>query len=412
MADDQQSEQQRFGDSGHIVGACTIKGITIEDEPHVDKTLVTVRISLLDKDQKDCIVSGRGKDLFEAISSAIQSLCINKVEFQFEENDCYGGKVQWIVHCQSLDTNGFQFGIGKSISANPTIGATLAAFKSANHAGQLKSSYRSNNQKQLKLIASQVISDLQQTLRCESCTSKQLVEAEGIILDSLNRAASSAIIVASNHPKQETILSLYDTSAWLYDSTGHKRESLLDTDHWLAWYPGLNNDSMTVDEVIETMPAVSASKIPWIIKLLENPESPFRFRGAVSLRDHDVLHVLLGRGLQDQDEAFVIGFAMGTAKKSSPLQRRILRFVLTRIYPEPYRIPRSVVPAFDLGFACGRETGVRNLYKQPLDSLSEKSVRQARMECGLDIGILKRYFRAEQLRIPMTIASIRLPTEF
>ena len=411
MAENQESESQRMELSGLVVGACTLKAISVRSTNEQTDQFVEIRIEFLDKDQNDCVTSGRGEDLFDAISKAIQPLCTNKVEFQFEEKDCSGGRIQWIAHCQALEHSEFELGLGKSVMDNPTIGATHAALKAANHAGQLKSSYRSNNQKQLRQIASQTLSELEGVLCSERISPRQAAEAEYLLIESLNRAASSAVIVSSNHPRRDSILSLYDTSAWLYDSSGRKRESLLETEHWLAWYPGLEHDSFTVEEIIQTMPAVAAAKIPWIIKLLENPESLFRFRGAVSLRDHDVLHVLLGRGLQDQDEAFVIGFAMGTAKKSSPIQRRVLRFVLGRVYPEPYRIPRSLLPAFDLGFACGRETGAKDLYKRNLDSLLGISVRQARIECGLDTKILKRYFRAEQLRIPMTIASVRLPTE-
>lgn len=411
MAKELESDAQRTELSGLIVGACTLKAISVGSTNNQTDQMVELQIEFLDKDQNDCVASGRGKDLFDAISTAVQSLCTNKVEFQFEEKDCNGGRIQWIAHCQALEHNAFQFGLGKSVSDNPTIGATHAAFKAANHAGQLKASFRSNNQKQLRQIAAQTLTELEKVLCSERISARQTAEAEYLLIESLNRAASSAVIVSSNHPRRDSILSLYDTSAWLYDSNGHKRESLLETDHWLAWYPGLEHESLTVEKIIDTMPAVAASKIPWIIKLLENPESSFRFRGAVSLKDHDVLHVLLGRGLQDQDEAFVIGFAMGTAKKASPIQRRILRFVLGRLYPEPYRIPTSLLPAFDLGFACGRETGTKDLYKQKLDSLLGKTVRQARIECGIDAEILKRYFRAEQVKIPMTIASVRLPTE-
>lgn len=410
MAENVELESRRMELSGFIVGACTLQSISVGSAIQQNEPFVLIQIDLLDREHNRCVASGRGQDLFRAIESAIQSLSTNKLEIQFEERDFGGSKIQWIAHCQGLDGDVFRYGLGKSVSDNPAIGATHAAFKAANHAGQLKAPYRSNNQKQLRQIASQTLNELEKVLCSDRITPRQATEAEYLLLESLNRAASSAVIVSANHPRRDSVLSLYDTSSWLYDSNGHKRESFLDTDSWLAWYPGLENDTLSVEDVIKTMPAVTAAKIPWIIRLLENPESPFRFRGAVSLIDHDVLHVLLGRGLQDQDEAFVIGFAMGTAKKPSPIQRRVLRFVLGRVYPEPYRIPSSLLAAFDLGFTCGRETGNKDLYKMKLDSFVGVSVRQARQECGIDTEILKRYYRAEQLKIPMTICSVRLPT--
>ena len=127
------------------------------------------------------------------------------------------------------------------------------------------------------------------------------------------------------------------------------------------------------------------------------------------MEDHDVLHVLLGRGLQDQDEAFVLGFAMGTAKKVSWLQYHIFQYTLSRLYPEPYRIPRFLHPAFQLGVKCGQLTGARDLYKRPLKNLRSFSIQEARREAGIDSEVLREFYRREQLAIPITIASLRLP---
>ena len=164
-----------------------------------------------------------------------------------------------------------------------------------------------------------------------------------------------------------------------------------------------------VGTIIETMPAATAQEIPKIVRMLENPESIFRFRGAVSLSDHDMLHVMLGRGLQDQDEAFVIGFAMGTSKRSNRIQATILKFFLSRIYPEPYRIPKFLLPAFDLGLACGKQTGLKNLYKKDLNAFRSLPLIEVRRRFEIDVDVLRQYYRKEQQQIPMTIASIRLP---
>ena len=100
---------------------------------------------------------------------------------------------------------------------------------------------------------------------------------------------------------------------------------------------------------------------------------------------------------------------MGTAKKVSWFQYWVFKFVIGRLYPEPYRIPRFLQPAFDLGVRCGKETGVRDLYKQDLKRLKTLPLREAREEAGIDMQIVQRYFEQEQQRIPFTIASLRLP---
>ena len=81
---------------------------------------------------------------------------------------------------------------------------------------------------------------------------------------------------------------------------------------WDEWSPGLDTDVMTLREVLQTMPASDATSVPEIIKKYENPESPHALPGAISLARHDCIHVLLGRGLHVQDEAFIIGATMGT----------------------------------------------------------------------------------------------------
>lgn len=75
---------------------------------------------------------------------------------------------------------------------------------------------------------------------------------------------------------------------------------------WRTWCPGLDNDDLTLRDALTTLPAAPPTAIPWIVRLFENPQGWLRLHGAVNLRNHDMIHVLLGRGLLGQDEAFVI----------------------------------------------------------------------------------------------------------
>ena len=83
--------------------------------------------------------------------------------------------------------------------------------------------------------------------------------------------------------------------------------------NWDEWSPGLDTDDMTIAEVLAPMPAAEAGDVPEIIRKYENPESPDALPGAIHLNRHDCIHVLLGRGLHVQDEAFIIGVTMGAA---------------------------------------------------------------------------------------------------
>ena len=68
--------------------------------------------------------------------------------------------------------------------------------------------------------------------------------------------------------------------------------------------------------------------VPLIIKLVENPNyaTSKLFTGAVDLFTHDCIHALLGRGLLPKDEAFVIGFTMGSTKKMSRWRKSLFLF--------------------------------------------------------------------------------------
>jgi len=42
--------------------------------------------------------------------------------------------------------------------------------------------------------------------------------------------------------------------------------------HWMEWNPGLNNDTLTLREVYDSLPGYSQSEINWLVKMLENPK--------------------------------------------------------------------------------------------------------------------------------------------
>jgi hypothetical protein len=81
--------------------------------------------------------------------------------------------------------------------------------------------------------------------------------------------------------------------------------------------------------------------------------SPLALTGACTLEQHDAIHVLLGRGLVDQDEAFTIGFTAGTSKEMLTEPEKDAYRVALQAYEEPYRIKGQDLLAFDLGVKAG-----------------------------------------------------------
>lgn len=347
--------------------------------------------------------SGTGKSNADAVVAAIGHLCVGPLVLSHvEQRETAADHFRCVVAVQAASRDGsrsgagLRSGAGRATATNLDAALTIATLRAANHAGLLKSDYRANNQKVLRDWSKELVEELAILETEETPPPIKSLEAEGVVLEAFNRVASAAVITAANHPQPDTILRLFDTSAWLFDSEGRPRDAYTDTSLWLAWYPGIRNDEKTVDEVILSMPAAPDIAIPWIVKLFENPTSRLRFRGAVDLEDHDVLHVLLGRGLQDQDEAFVLGFAMGTAKKIKRIETYLFKMILARLYPEPYRIPTFLQPAFDLGVQCGTKTGAVNLYTQSLKDLRSLTLGEARHRAGIDMDIVKEFYQLEQ----------------
>ncbi|MEL6582972.1 MAG: hypothetical protein AAFQ36_03995 [Pseudomonadota bacterium] len=183
--------------------------------------------------------------------------------------------------------------------------------------------------------------------------------------------------------------------------------------NWDEWNPGLDTDEMTIAQVLASMPAADADDVPEIIKKYENPESPDALPGAITLARHDCIHVLLGRGLHVQDEAFVIGATMGAA---SDITGDIVEFfikVSTTDYPKHWRFQEEHIASFRLGVGYAMDNlKAKNLHLIPLEEepWQSKTVRTARRELGIVKEELRAYFRKAELLVPGTRATRRLDT--
>jgi hypothetical protein len=189
---------------------------------------------------------------------------------------------------------------------------------------------------------------------------------------------------------------------------GLPRESNIHTKSWMEWYPGLDNDDLTLGELLDALPGAEPEMIPYVVRLFENPESPVAFRGAVTLERHDILHVLLGRGLLDQDEAFVLGYTMGTVKNLTGVERWLFKQVL-KTYPEPYRIHGVDLGVFDMGIEAGKKCGTNSLADYPMEDHRNETLGALRRKLGINTQMLKESFRKEKELLPDTVASARLP---
>lgn len=184
---------------------------------------------------------------------------------------------------------------------------------------------------------------------------------------------------------------------------------MLDTLTYSAWHIPLSRKEMTLREAADDLSCVGAAPddIPLMVQLAENPKYNI-FHGAVDLKTHDYIHCILGRGLLAKDEAFVIGFTMGSTNRLSATEEKLFALVAERLYPGIYRFSREDVRVFRdaVRLAFLSDTPALNQidYSRHLD----RTLGDLRRELRIDEPLLSAYYAIEKKRYPDSPESQRL----
>ena len=125
------------------------------------------------------------------------------------------------------------------------------------------------------------------------------------------------------------------------------------------------------------------STIHWFVWLLENPKSPISLTGAIDLYNHDIIHILLDRGMLNRDEAMVIGFTMGNSETTSSWVRWLFEFCARYLYPISYRFNEYDLLEFERGFAYGYTRLKRNIHLAKFDV--KRDIEEIRKEWGIEL---------------------------
>ncbi|MCV6574661.1 MAG: hypothetical protein OIF58_02910 [Cohaesibacter sp.] len=181
---------------------------------------------------------------------------------------------------------------------------------------------------------------------------------------------------------------------------------------WFEWNPGEADEGLSVNEVLNTLPASPIEKIPAIVRLLENPSSPYHLAGPASLGVHDILHTVLGRGLLQQDEAFVIGYSVGNSENAKALDRLLFMEMATKLYRKPFRFSETDALVFDLAFDVGMKAKKKNIHKMDPASILDMPLGEARAFLGVGRSQMLPYFKKEVKIATDTKASMRLKATF
>ena len=176
------------------------------------------------------------------------------------------------------------------------------------------------------------------------------------------------------------------------------------------WHIPLSTTELTLEDALDSMGEfkLQAEDVPLIIKLVENPRYDIGlFAGNVSLCNHDCIHLLLGRGLRVKDEAFVIGFTMGSTKKMLRWRRNLYMFCAKYLFPEGYSFGEEERFIFNMGVMAGSQCPT-DLSKADCSKFKESKIDYARKLLGVDKKLLKCCYEVETKCFPNSEESQRL----
>ena len=180
------------------------------------------------------------------------------------------------------------------------------------------------------------------------------------------------------------------------------------------WHVPLSEETRTLRQVHDELAAMGLKQedVPLVIQLVENPRFDFPgleiFHGATGLVAHDRIHVLLGRGLLAKDEAFVIGFTMGSTDRVSQTEEAMYGFFAKYFYPKSYRFNDEDYRVFQDAVRLGFVSDCQPLDKVDMETLLDLPLGEARRRIGLEVDLLRAYYAIEKARYPHSFESQRL----
>jgi hypothetical protein len=148
------------------------------------------------------------------------------------------------------------------------------------------------------------------------------------------------------------------------------------------------------------------------VQLVENPRFELPgveiFSGAADLRKHDLLHIVLGRGLLPKDEAFVLGFTMGSTNRVGELEETLFTLIARYLYPKTYRFGDEDVEVYKDAVRLAYISDCQALAKADLESMLEWPLGRIRGAVGVEEDLLRSYYAIEARRYPKSAESQRL----
>lgn len=184
--------------------------------------------------------------------------------------------------------------------------------------------------------------------------------------------------------------------------------------HYSDWFIPLSEDDLTLGKARDSLKQLGARKeeIPLIVKLAENPAFSIPgltlFHGAADLDTHDCIHIILGRGLLPEDEAFTIGYTMGSTKRVSTSEATLFELITRYLYPETYRFRDRDITIFYSALKLAEASNCVALDRVEYTKLIDKTLQQVRCKLRINKNIIRGYYQTEKTLYPDSKASRRL----
>ena len=180
------------------------------------------------------------------------------------------------------------------------------------------------------------------------------------------------------------------------------------------WHIPLSDDARTLGDAFNSLRSVGLrqDQIPFIVQLVENPRFDVPgvelFPGATDIETHDYIHIVLGRGLLPMDEAFVLGFTMGSTNRMSASEEALYSFFTRYLYPRSYRFGDDEIAVFRDAVRLGYISVCVSLAEAKYGELQSETLARVREQLGVETPLLRAYFEIENRRYPNSVASSRL----
>ena len=180
------------------------------------------------------------------------------------------------------------------------------------------------------------------------------------------------------------------------------------------WFITLSCSDKTLSSAYQELQefGLKQEEIPYIIQIVENPKFDLPggdiFHGKTDMETHDYLHIILGRGVLAKDEAFVIGFTMGSSNRVTSTEENLYSFFARYLYPKAYRFTDEEIRVFKDAVKLGFISDCQPLSEVDYSCYLEQPLGKIREDLGIETNLLHAYYTIEKRRHPGSQESQRL----